>query len=102
MTQQEIQFFWPLTEQIPLALDFKPCEEYLERKRKEASYTGYRIDQWGENGKYLITSGSTSSWVTPHIIVDTENVTFQTKEKPSFLRSMLYKAMGIKLEKKLE
>jgi hypothetical protein len=26
-TQQEIQFFWPLTEQIPLALDYSNCEK---------------------------------------------------------------------------
>ena len=27
MTQQEIQFFWPLTEQIPLDLDYTDCHK---------------------------------------------------------------------------
>jgi hypothetical protein len=26
MQQLEIQYFWPLTEQIPLDLDYAPCE----------------------------------------------------------------------------
>jgi hypothetical protein len=31
MTQVEIEFFWPLTEQIPLDLDFPPIEDYTYR-----------------------------------------------------------------------
>ena len=27
MYQQEIQFFWPLTEQVPLDLDYTECEK---------------------------------------------------------------------------
>jgi hypothetical protein len=27
MTQQEIEFFWPLTEQIPLDLDYTNCKK---------------------------------------------------------------------------
>ena len=27
MYQQEIQFFWPLTEQVPLDLDFTECDK---------------------------------------------------------------------------
>lgn len=34
MKQLEIEFFWPLTEQIPLDLDYKPCQEYAEQKQK--------------------------------------------------------------------
>lgn len=35
MYQQEIRFFWPLTEQTDLDLDFTPSLEYEEEKRKE-------------------------------------------------------------------
>jgi hypothetical protein len=35
MYQQEIHFFWPLTEQIRLDLDYTPCEEFEEEKRKK-------------------------------------------------------------------
>ena len=35
MQQLEIEFFYPLTEQIPLGLNFKPCQEYEEQKRQQ-------------------------------------------------------------------
>ena len=39
MTQQEIRFFWPLTEQISLDLDFTPCETYETAKKMRESLT---------------------------------------------------------------
>lgn len=36
MRQLEIEFFFPLTEQITLPLDFTPCIKYQEEKRKSA------------------------------------------------------------------
>lgn len=100
MIQQELSFFWSLTEQIPLALDFKPSEEYLEKKRKEAQYTGYRFDQWGTNGMYLMSTGTTNTYISGNLSIDTDSVTFKMGKKPNIVQSMLYKVMGIKLEKK--
>ena len=37
LIQTEIQFFWPLTEQIPLDLDFSPSLAYEEEKRRQAT-----------------------------------------------------------------
>jgi hypothetical protein len=34
MQQLNIEYFFPLTEQIPLELDFKPCTDYAEEQRK--------------------------------------------------------------------
>lgn len=57
MQQLDIKFFWPLTEQIPLNLDFAPCEEYeLEKKRKSVQ------DSITSTGNYLIGNGGT--WTT--------------------------------------
>jgi hypothetical protein len=36
MKQLEIQYFFPLTEQIPLDLDYKPCYDYEAKKRADA------------------------------------------------------------------
>ena len=47
MQQLEISFFYPLTEQIPLDLDFTPTEEWIAEWRKI---------QWNTNT--LATSGS--------------------------------------------
>lgn len=35
MTQLEIEYFFPLTEQIRLDLDYTPCKEFEEEKRKK-------------------------------------------------------------------
>ena len=40
MYQQEIQFFWPLTEQTELDLDFTPCKEYAASKYTNSVITG--------------------------------------------------------------
>lgn len=35
MKQLEIEFFFPLTEQVCLDLDFTPCEEYSKKRQQE-------------------------------------------------------------------
>ena len=59
MYQQEIQFFWPLTEQIDLDLDFKPCLDYQEEQRKLWASSAL-------SGHYLIAGGGlgATSWST--------------------------------------
>lgn len=37
MKQLEIEYFFPLTEQIPLDLDYTPCEEYKKKKQEEST-----------------------------------------------------------------
>jgi hypothetical protein len=55
MTQVEIDFFWTLTEQIPLDLDYTPCEEFY----RKLSVTAYGT----LNGNILTTNGNlTEAW----------------------------------------
>jgi hypothetical protein len=63
MLQLEIPFFYPLTEQISLDLDFTPSEQWIAEWRKR---------QWNTNtlatsGSVLIASGGTgiTSWSQP-------------------------------------
>ena len=63
MQQLEISFFYPLTEQISLDLDFTLTEEWIAEWRKR---------QWNTNtlatsGSFLIASGGTgtTSWSQP-------------------------------------
>ena len=63
MKQIEIEFFWPLTEQISLDLDYTPSEEWIAECQKK---------QWqptiGSSGSYLIGNGGTVgavSWSQP-------------------------------------
>lgn len=62
MYQQEIEFFWPLTEQIKLDLDFKPSQEYEEQKRKQ---------MWENSvlsGQVLVANGTGGTWSTVNTV----------------------------------
>lgn len=92
MKQLEIEFFWPLTQQIPLALDFTNCE----KPRLSVMNTGPMIS----NG-FLISNGSTNSYITTgKLSIDAESTIIKVAEEPNILRRGLYKALGVKWEKK--
>jgi hypothetical protein len=103
MYQQEIQFFWPLTEQVNLDLDFKPCQDYEEEKRKQwakssitlTSGTGLTVAANGAvtwatvSPNYqdfqVLPDGAVGSWqVTP-------NMSVGRKTKPKFLHRIFTK-----------
>jgi hypothetical protein len=56
MYQQEIQFFWPLTEQIKLDLDYTECD-------KPKLYTILPLINGG-TGMTLISTGGDITWST--------------------------------------
>ena len=90
MTQTEIQFFWSLTEQISLDLDYTDCI-------KPKLYTILPIGSGG-TGLTLGSTWSTDSnaiWTTS-INVDTNNITITSKKLPPFYRRVLYKLLGIR------
>jgi len=77
MQQQEIQFFWSLTEQLPLDLDFTPCEEYGKKKREELARNSVTYS----NGAYLVSNGgvgvnwsTTPTFTSLHIRAEPESV----------------------------
>ena len=87
MIQQEIKFFYPFTEQIPLDLI------YEETKPNFAS-------MYAAPNTYLINNGvggTASSYITSHLTIDCDNVRFQSKKKHTFVQKLMYKAMGIKV-----
>lgn len=92
MKQQEIQFFWPLTEQIPLELDYKGCEP------PQISCS-------------ISAPGNYTTWANPNPIgnitlvssslqIDTESTVIITKQKPPLYRRALYKLLGIQWTQK--
>jgi len=61
MHQLEISFFYPLTEQIPLDLDFTSAEEWIAEWRKKQTIINYTY-----TGSLLtVNSGGTTSWSQP-------------------------------------
>ena len=56
MKQLEIEFFYPLTEQIPLDLDYAPCAAFAEEQRMKmysnsVLIAGNGITSWGTDRK---------------------------------------------------
>lgn len=98
MIQQEIEYFWPLTQQTNLDLDFSPCEKYNQEKIKNSTYIGNRIDQWSimPNGAQLCTI--TNQKLT--IDVDQTPITIRSTEKPNFIKRYIYKTLGMEWESK--
>ena len=89
MHQEEIKFFFPLTEQIELDLDFTECD------KPKLYYTA------GTSGKFLISDGEyRTSWATLNpaftIDVDQTPITVLSKTNPNFIKRWIYKTMGIK------
>ena len=92
MYQQSIQFFWPLTEQIPLDLDYTNCE------RPTLTVTSQSV------GPTFYTNGTTAAtWVAMEVnpqrlSIDVEEVIFKQRKQPSLLRRIVYKIIGLKWE----
>jgi len=105
MQQLEIKFFWPLTEQIPLDLDFTPCEEYEREKAHKRLENSFLT-----SGTVLMTNGTgLTTWATitnntdgRSMTIDIDNypITIVSKEKPGFLKAYLYKILGVKWKSK--
>lgn len=86
--QECIQFFWPLTEQIPLSLDYTGCDAPQYVYAPTTSGTLFT----GTTG--TICYNHTPTWTTS-INVDTNDITITSKNKPPLYRRVLYKLLGI-------
>jgi hypothetical protein len=87
MKQLEISFFWPLTEQVPLELDYSNCE-------KPKLYTNLTT-----TGSNIFNTGSTyTTQIVGNFSIDADKTTFKTSKKPNIIRRALFNVMGIKLE----
>ena len=86
MEQIEIQFFWPLTEQIPLDLDFTESDECSrERFRKEI------VSVLNHTGEYAVTPSTTFEIMpTPkcagYWLVNGRDFQISREKRPSWLR----------------
>jgi hypothetical protein len=96
MQQLQIEYFFPLTEQIALDLDFKPCTEYAEEQRKKQTYTGYTLDSWAGTGATWTTISNNLGTPSFTINVDAMPITIVSKKKPNFIMKFIYKSMGMK------
>jgi hypothetical protein len=83
MYQQEIQFFFPLTEQIPLELDYATCEP----PKLTVSYT---------NGTTGFAFYPTGTWEgTGTVTIKATELTIETPHMPWY-RKLAFKLLGFK------
>ena len=91
MQQLSIDFFWPLTEQVPLDLDYSDCEKpQLSTPIVIGDGTGFT----------LINSNNVDSITvcTSNLTIDADTTVMKMKNKPNIIRRGLYNALGLKWE----
>ena len=99
MQQLEIEYFFPLTEQINLDLDFTLTENYILDKRAEQaknSVTSGMLLSVGNGGTTWTTISNNLGNPSFTINVDTMPITIISKNKPNFIMKFIYKSMGMK------
>jgi hypothetical protein len=91
MQQLNIDYFWPLTEQIPLDLDYTECISQPSLYLSEGS-------------KFVLSGCSSlavNQWVTVNtnrLELDVEQTIIKVAKKPPLIRRGLYKLLGLKWE----
>jgi hypothetical protein len=99
MQQLNIDYFFPLTEQIPLDLDFTLTEKYILDKRAEQarnSVTSGMVFSVGNGGTTWTTISNNLGNPSFTINVDAMPITIVSKKKPNFIMKFIYKSMGMK------
>ena len=96
--QLEIEFFFPLTEQIPLDLDFTPSEDYIKEQRRKREASSYSIGNGGI-GYVMIPSNinSTSLSVQPVNAVGQlkiGSIDIGLEREPKWYQKLIYKLLG--------
>jgi hypothetical protein len=91
--QIEIEFFWPLTEQLKLDLDFTPCE-----KPKTYYYGVGAIGSLTYTPNALLTTNFTNLTNTVELNLNLDRTNIVISGKPPLIRRWLYKLLGFKIK----
>lgn len=94
MQQLEIQYFYPLTEQIPLGLDYTDCIKPKVWTTVDSGMTLSLSAMNGVVGTVCMPTNIGSPSFT--INVDAMPITIISKKKPNFIMKFIYKSMGMK------
>ena len=95
MKQLELDLFWPLTQQIPLDLDYTRC---IHSKYHTVSYPGTTI-AYVDGGNFTTgTSLVANSVRTSELHID-DGLTVVSDNKPNLIRRLMYKLIGFKWRK---
>jgi hypothetical protein len=86
--QLEIEYFFPLTEQIPLDLEYGPTHLHY---RAQGIAGAYGMPILGSTYEFTKVPTYTTS-----INIDSNNIVITSKTKQPLYRRVLYKLLGIK------
>ena len=89
MQQLSIDFFWPLTEQIPLDLDYTDCNKPQLTMPINSGISSITISNGG-TGITTITAA--------RLQLDVDTTVIKSNTKPPLIRRGLYKLLGLKWE----
>ena len=96
MHQLQIEYFWPLTEQIPLDLDYTNCIE----TRLDPDIRDYIWSSSAQWGKIEIGDGGSGGTVGyGNLVIDAPNVIWRT-DKITWWKKMLFKILDVRLEQR--
>ena len=93
-SQTKIEFFWPLTEQIPLSLDYTDCAKPQLTYPLNDGISMYTMPSWGTIGTNSITPQLT---ITPNNPIGTLSIggmNIGLEKKPNLLQRLLHKLLG--------
>jgi hypothetical protein len=94
MQQLNIVYFWPLTEQISLDLNYTECKQ-------SSIYMSEGSSAKFGTGSTLTVNATGTSWVTinsSRLDLDVDTTVIKSKTKPPLIRRGLYKLLGLKWE----
>jgi hypothetical protein len=91
--QMQIEFFWPLTEQIPLDLDYTPSITYDTQKSSKLTVASIN----GGTGQIFTTSPNNLTWTTTvkSDEMETKTLSIVLDKKPNVVVRWLYKLLNI-------
>jgi len=89
MQQLSIDYFWPLTEQIPLDLDYTDCAK---------PQLTYPIGVGGTTIAFNTGWNGTTSIIATRLQLDVDTTVIKSNTKPPLIRRGLYKLLGLKWE----
>lgn len=93
--QLEIQYFWPLTEQIPLDLDYTECNQ----PKLSVPWGSIDTSLYGGTGwMFANQQWSTTSISAGKLQLDVDTTVIKVNDKPPMIRRGLYKLLGIHWE----
>ena len=102
MQQLNIDYFWPLTEQIPLDLDYTDCAKpQFTYPLTNQIGVAYPISNIIDSGGFTFNvndAWGTTSITTSRLQLDVDTTVIKTNTKPPLIRRGLYKLLGLKWE----